>query len=155
DAVGALAEAGDVRRGKRVFDVAIVGQHIDRDHRAGFSHHGNIVVRHRRLVDRGNGDVDRRRGDTAGAVVEGIGEAVAGGLGAVVGVGERAVAVVDDDAVGTLAEAADVPGGQHAFSVAVIGQHVGRDYRATFGNRGGIVVGQRGVVDRRDRDIHR
>ena len=54
-AIGALAEAGDVRRRERAVDVAVVGQHVDRDHRTAFRHRGGIVVRNRGLVGRAVG----------------------------------------------------------------------------------------------------
>src|SRR5262249_22773339 len=147
DAVGALAEAGDVCRRERVIGIAVVGQHVDRG-RAAFRNRGAIVVRHRRIVDRGDGYRHRCGVAAASAVADGVGITVARGLGAVVCVGEGAVVVVGDGAVRALAESGDAGGVQGAVDVAVVAQHIDGGHRAAFRNRGGIVVGHRGVVDR-------
>ena len=116
-AVAALGEGGDARRRQRAVGIAVVGQHVDRGHRAAFRNRGGIAVRHRRVV--GAEDVDGHRGE--GAVGAGDREGVGvGGAGRELvvlragGVGPGAGAIDGEGAV-----AADGAGLRHEAGGAV------------------------------------
>ena len=116
-AVAALGEGGDARRRQRAVGIAVVGQHVDRGHRAAFRNRGGIAVRHRRVV--GAEDVDGHRGE--GAVGAGDREGVGvGGAGRKLvvlragGVGPGAGAIDGEGAV-----AADGAGLRHEAGRAV------------------------------------
>ena len=153
-AVGRLGDRAD--RLRAAVDVGVIGQHVDRG--------GGGVLEH------GGGVVDGDRGsstqvtvtDTVAVVaaVERVGERVRGPAGlavAVVGVGlvgEPGAAAGDHHgAVGRLGHRGDRD--RVALDVGVVGQHVHRGGGGVLEHRGGVVDGDRGVVDTGDGHRHR
>src|SRR3989441_419451 len=166
--VGRVAELGGregVALGVRVVGEDAGGRAVEDCDRAALGHGGAVVVGDRRVVDRRDRNRDRGRAAALGvghwwrarrAVVTGlVGEGVGGGLAAVVAVAEGAVGVEGHASVGRVAEL----GGREgvAVGVRVVGEDAGGRAvedcdRAALGHGGAVVVGDRRVVDRRDRN---
>src|SRR5437870_5380608 len=165
-AVGRVAELGGgegVALGVRVVGQDAGGGAVEHGDRAALRHGGAVVVGDRRVVDRRARNRDGGRGAALGvrravrrAVVAGlVGEGVGGCLAAVVAVAEGAVGVEGHAAVGRVAE---LGGGEGVgLGVGVVGEDAGggaveHGDRAALGHGGAVVVGDRRVVDRRDRN---
>src|SRR6185295_19018726 len=103
-AVGAL---GDRDHGQGLILVGraavVVGRHVGGDGRVLVGR-GAVGRRHGIIVDTGDGDAHRGRSRGAVAVGDGVGVAVAAEVVGGRRVGHRAVAVVDDRAVGALGD---------------------------------------------------
>src|SRR5207244_1705815 len=149
--------------GVRVVGEDAGGGAVEHGDRAALGHGGAVVVGDRRVVHRRDRNRDGGRGAAHGvrravrrAVVAGfVGEGVDGGLAAVVAVAEGAVGVEGHAAVGRVAE---LGGGEGvALGVCVVGEDAGggapaRRASDLLGHGGAVVVGDRRVVDRRDRN---
>src|SRR5207244_3242302 len=141
------------------------GRAVEHGERVALGHGGAGVVGDRRVVDGRDRNRDGGRAAALGvghwrrarrAVVAGlVGEGVGRGLAAVVAVAEGAVGVEGHAAVGRVAE---LGGGEGvALGVGVVGEDAGggaveHGDRAALGHGGAVVVGDRRVVDRRDRN---
>src|SRR5207249_2148462 len=166
--VGRIAE---LRRGEGVgLGVGVVrqdagGRAVEHGDRAALGHGGAVVVGGRRVVHRRDRNRDGGRGAALGvgdwwraqsgraSCREGVG--VGGGLAAVVAVAEGAVGVEGHASVCRVAEL----GGREGvgLGVRVVGEDVGGCVvegcvRAGLGHGGAVVVGDRRVVHRRDRN---
>src|SRR3989441_417626 len=165
--VGRVAELGGregVVLGVRVVGEDAGGRAVEDCDRAALGHGGAVVVGDRRVVVF---CLMIRRPPRStlfpyttlfrSAVVAGlVGEGVGGGLAAVVAVAEGAVGVERHASVGRVAEL----GGREgvALGVRVVGEDAGgraveASDRAALGHGGAVAVGDRRVVDRRDRDF--
>src|SRR5437870_3411856 len=166
--LGRVAELGGgegVALGVRVVGEDAGGRAVEHCDRAALGHGGAVVVGDRRVVD----GRDRNR-DGGRAAALGVGDwwraraarseerrggEEGRGRGAVVAVAEGAVGVEGHASVGRVAE---LGGGEGVgLGVRVVGEDAGGgavEYcvRAALGHGGAVVVGDRRVVDRRDRN---
>src|SRR2546425_1274318 len=141
------------------------GRAVEDCDRAALGHGGAVAIGDRRVVDRRVFFLMIRRPPRSTlfpyttlfrSVVAGlVGEGVGGGLAAVVAVAEGAVGVEGHAPVGRVAEL----GGREGvgLGVRVVGEDAGGGAvedcdRAALGHGGAVVVGDRRVVDRRDRN---
>src|SRR5207245_2264763 len=148
--------------------VRVVGQDagggaVEDCDRAALGHGGAVVVGDRRVVDGRDRNRDGGRAAALGvrcavgrAVVAGLGgEGVGGGLAAVVAVAEGAVGVGRHASVGRVAELGRceaVAPRRSAVLQDAGGGAVEDCDRAALGHGGAVVVGDRRVVDGRDRN---
>src|SRR5207245_6313705 len=148
--------------GVRVVGEDAGGGAVEDGDRAALGHGGAVVVGDGRVVGRRDRNRDGGRAAALGvrcavgrAVVAGlVGEVVGRGLSAVVAVAEGAVGVERHASVGRVAELGRCEG--VALGVRVVRQDAGGGAvedgdRAALGHGGAVVVGDRRVVDRRDR----
>src|SRR5439155_707058 len=165
-AMGGVAVFGGregVGLGVRVVGEDTGGGAVEHCDRAALGHGGAVVVGDRRVVHRRDRNRDGgcgaalgvgravRGDDVAGLVGEGVG----GGLAAVVAVAEGAVGVEGHASVGRVAELGGCEG--VALGVRVLARRssdlaVEHCDRAALGHGGAVVVGDRRVVDGRDRN---
>ncbi len=134
----AVAGAGGGDRQAVAVHIAVVGQHIHR-HLGVFQRGGGVVGRHRRVIDRGDGDRYRTRRAGAQSVTDLIGNGVAA---VVVGrrrVGQRTVGVDHHRAVSGRRRR---HGQRITISIGVIRQHVHR-HRCIFRRGSAVRVGDR------------
>src|SRR5439155_235685 len=169
--VGRVAELGGgegVALGVRVVGEDAGGRAVEHCDRAALGHGGAVVVGDRRVVDGRDRNRDGGRAAALGAGVWGrdrpgvvtglVGEGVAGGLAAVVAVAEGAVGVEGHASVGRVFEfVGRGPLGLGLFPYTTLFRSRAVEHcdRAALGHGGAVVVGDRRVVDRRDRNRDR
>src|SRR5437870_1382203 len=166
--LGRVAELGGgegVALGVRVVGEDAGGRAVEHCDRAALGHGGAVVVGDRRVVDGRDRNRDGGRAAALGvghwrrarrAVVAGReGAGVDGGLVAVVAAGVGAVEVEGDASVGRVAGFGGgygVPRGVRVFPTRRSSDLVEHCDRAALGHGGAVVVGDRRVVDGRDRN---
>src|SRR5882724_13254132 len=114
-----------------------------------------VVVGHRRVVDGRHRQAHLRTAGAAMAVGNGVGETVGAVVVGARRIADAAVLVQRDRAMGGGADGGD--GQRVMVGIGVVAQQARRRdmERRVLGSREAVVVGHRGVVDRRDRDAHR
>ena len=128
--VGRAGDDGDTGEVESIVGIAVVGREAEHD-AAAFGDGAAVVVGHRRVVLRVDGQANGGGvGKRAAQVLYRICEAVSGRLGAVVSVGDRAVAVVDQRAVGRAGDNRDAGQVEAVVGIAVVGREVDDDAAA-------------------------